>query len=211
MQVLDEYELGHDVEMEQIRPYLRDAFPWHQPNQPHHHLSTPDAWWSHVESILARAFQGVGFDRYRAKELAQLAHRQFIDPKGYKLYDDTIPTLKRLSSHGWNHVILSNHVPELADIIEGLSLSSYISCCITSASIGYEKPHPEAFRIALTKAGNPKIVWMIGDNPVADVGGAEALGLPAILVRNKASEGVKYYARDLLEAASIVEAVSDSR
>ncbi len=47
---------------------------------------------------------------------------------------------------------------------------------------------------------------MIGDNLNADIRGAEAVGLPAILVRNPGGENVKYYARNLLEAASIIEA-----
>jgi ribonucleotide monophosphatase NagD (HAD superfamily) len=47
---------------------------------------------------------------------------------------------------------------------------------------------------------------MIGDDLDADVRGAETVGLPAILVRNPSGENVKYYARDLLEAASIIEA-----
>jgi len=210
MEVLDEYEPGHNVDEEQIRLYLRDSFPWHQPEQPHHHLSTPKAWWSHVESILARAFRGVGVDVPRAERLARLAHKRYIDPKGFSLYDDTLPALEYLSNRGWKHAILSNHVPELPAIVKGLALSPFISRCITSAATGYEKPNPEAFRIALSLVGNPKRVWVIGDNPIADIKGAEAAGLPAILVRSPQTEGIKHYTRDLLEAAFIVEAHSTS-
>ena len=32
---------------------------------------------------------------------------------------------------------------------------------------------------------------MVGDNPVADVAGAEAVGIPAILVRSKAKQGIR--------------------
>jgi putative hydrolase of the HAD superfamily len=82
-------------------------------------------------------------------------------------------------------VILSNHVPELEAIISGLGIRDRFAAVITSALIGYEKPHPEAFRIALAKAGHPETVWMVGDNPRADVAGAEAAGIPAILVRHE--------------------------
>jgi len=34
------------------------------------------------------------------------------------------------------------------------------------------------------------------------------MGIPAILVRSSSNEKVKYYARDLLEAASIIETVT---
>jgi len=74
---------------------------------------------------------------------------------------------------------------------------------LSSATIGYEKPHPEAFRLALEAVGHPRQVWMIGDNPVADVGGAEAAGLRAILVRREDGEA-QLRAADLTEAVTIV-------
>ncbi|MEE8353712.1 MAG: HAD-IA family hydrolase [Dehalococcoidales bacterium] len=205
MEVLNEHEPRHQVDEEQIRPYLRDGFPWHRPEEPHLHLATPDDWWLQLEPVFARAYQGVGFDRTRAEELATIVRRCFVNPERFVVFDDTIPALKHLSERGWKHVILSNHVPELPDIVAALGLSSHIDVCITSALTGYEKPNREAFRIALSMAGTPAAVWVIGDNLTADVRGAEALGLPAILVRSSSSENVAYCARDLLEAASIIE------
>ncbi|MGH7576165.1 MAG: HAD-IA family hydrolase, partial [Longimicrobiales bacterium] len=43
-------------------------------------------------------------------------------------------------------------------------------------SIGYEKPNPRAFRHVLNAVGPSGPVWMIGDNPIADVAGAAAVG-----------------------------------
>ena len=51
--------------------------------------------------------------------------------------------------------------------------------------VGYEKPHLEIFRLALTAAGNPASAWMVGDNVVADVLGAERAGMRGILVRRE--------------------------
>jgi len=205
MEVLNKHEPGHNVDEEQIRLYLRDGFPWHQPEKPHHHLSTPRAWWTHVEAILARAYCGAGFDVLRASELARLAHERLIEPEGYVLHEDTLPALEYLSQLDWNHVILSNHIPELPDIVGALPLSSHISQCVSSALTGYEKPNPEVFRIALEISGKPEKVWMIGDNIDADVKGAESVGIPAILVRTTPAEFVKYFAADLMTAASIIE------
>ncbi|MDO9333757.1 MAG: HAD family hydrolase [Dehalococcoidales bacterium] len=206
MEALNKHEPGHRVDEEQIRLYLRDGFPWHKPEESHLHLVTPDAWWLNLETVFIRAYQGVGFNRKRASELARFVREYCINPERFILYDDTIPALKHLNEKGWKHAILSNHVPELPDIVKALGLSPYIDFCITSAATGYEKPNPEAFRIALSITSNPKKVWMIGDNLNADIRGAEAVGLPAILVRNPGGENVKYYARNLLEAASIIEA-----
>ena len=205
MEVLNKHEPKHHVDEEEIRLYLRDGFFWHRPEEPHLHIMTSNAWWSQTETIFIRAYQGVGFDHKRASELARLVREYYINPERFLLYVDTIPVLKYLSEKGWKHLILSNHVPELPDIVKALGLSPYIDFCITSAATGYEKPNPEAFRIALSLIDNPKKVWMIGDDLDADVRGAETVGLPAILVRNPGSENVKYYARDLLEATSIIE------
>lgn len=80
-------------------------------------------------------------------------------------------------------MIVSNHVPELGDLVGRLGLADLIDGVLTSAVTGYEKPHPAMYGIALDLIGHPDRVWMIGDNPVADVAGAEAVGIPAILVR----------------------------
>jgi len=94
MEVLDENEPEHQVNMEQIRPYLRDGFPWHRPEESHTHLSTSKDWWSQMEQVFTHAYQGAGFDRNRAEELATLVRKYFINPNRFILYEDTIPSLK---------------------------------------------------------------------------------------------------------------------
>jgi len=151
----------------------------------------------------------VGFDKAHAEVLAHLARECYLNPESYKVYDDTLPVLEYLSDRGWRHVILSNHVPELPEIVEAIGLSTHISRCFSSALTGYEKPNPEAFRTALAHIGNPRTVWVIGDNLTADVRGAEAVGLPAILVRTARTEEVKYYATDLKQVCAILKDVTE--
>jgi putative hydrolase of the HAD superfamily len=77
---------------------------------------------------------------------------------------------------------------------------------LNSAVTGFEKPHPRAFALALASAGQPAVAWMIGDNPVADVGGAVATGLGAILVRTSPPDPGIRYAAGLADVAAIVAA-----
>jgi putative hydrolase of the HAD superfamily len=79
-------------------------------------------------------------------------------------------------------------VPELPALVGALGLEDLIDGVYTSAAIGYDKPHPEAFRHALRESGDPARRWMVGDNPVADVKGAQALGIPALLIRTAGGE-----------------------
>jgi putative hydrolase of the HAD superfamily len=183
-EVLDEHEHGHAISADDFRDALRDGFPWHTPEVGHGHLDTADAWWEPVEAILARAYAGVGFADDRARELARLARARYVDPMhGWALFEDTRPTLERLRDAGWRHVILSNHVPELEAIATALGLDDLVAAIVNSAHTGYEKPHPQAFAAGRRAAGDPEELWMVGDNPVADVAGAGSAGIRAILAR----------------------------
>ena len=204
VETLDEHAPGHGIDADELRPFLRDGFPWHSPDVPHPELCEPDAWWAHVELTLAGAYEGAGIDTRRAAALAAHVRGRYVDPtRVWELFPDTRPVLEQLRKRGWRHVVLSNHVPELPAIAEGLGLVPLVDHVVTSAAIGYEKPHPEAFRVALELCGAPDEIWMVGDNPVADVAGAEAVGIRAVLVRTQDSSATRT-AADLYEAAATI-------
>ena len=187
----------------QIRPYLRSGFPWHTPSQPHLNIASAEQWWDMLDPVFERAFRGVGFGETQAHALAKQVRRVYPDPERWRLFDDTIPTLDRLCSQGWTHVVLSNHVPDLPHIMQHLGLGRYIARVFNSAQTGYEKPHPQAFRAVLEAIGEVAKIWMIGDSYAADVIGAESVGIPAILVR-KARGDAEYYCSDLTRVPGIV-------
>ena len=185
LEVHQAHEPGHTVTREDIARGLRNGFPWHRHEDPHPELSDPACWWHAVGALLERAYRGVGHGEDRAKVLAKHAAERYIDPAHYLLYDDTRPTLEALRAKGWRHVVLSNHVPELEQIVKGLGLADLFDDVLTSALLGYEKPHPRIFEIARAHVGAPQRLWMIGDNIEADVLGAAQLDIPAILVRGR--------------------------
>lgn len=191
-EALDAEDPGHGHSADTFRPHLRDGFPWHRPDVPHPELCEPEAWWASVQPVLGRAYEAAGYDRARALELAEAARRLYVDPGvGWALFDDTLPALERLSQAGWAHAILSNHVPELRQIVAGLGLDDVIAEVSCSAETGYEKPHPQAFAAVLDRL-RPAAAWMVGDNVVADVLGAEAVGIPAVLVRRPDLRAARY-------------------
>jgi len=205
VQALQDAPCGGEVDIERLRPHLKTGFPWHHPERPHPELRDPAAWWRQVEGVLARALAASGYDPAGAGQIARLAGQHFRDPASFIMFPDTIPALRRLSADGWRHIILSNHVPELEEIVCALHLADHFDAILSSANTGYEKPNPEAFAIALSRAGHPECVWMVGDNPVSDVLGAEAVGIPGILVRTEA-EGVARSAADMTHVVRIVSA-----
>jgi putative hydrolase of the HAD superfamily len=183
--ILHEHDPTRGITREQISPFLSRGFPWHTPEIAHPELCAPDRWWGCIEDILHGACLGVGVEEETARVLAHRFRQRYLSLEGWIVYDDTRPTMTRLAERGWRHVVVSNHVPELVTLVEALGLSSLIDRVINSAVVGYEKPHPEIYRIAREIAGQPEVAWMVGDNVTADVLGAESAGIPAILVRGR--------------------------
>jgi putative hydrolase of the HAD superfamily len=181
-ETLSDCQPGNGISAAEIREFLRDGLPWHTSEVAHPELSSTDAWWRHVEPVLVRAYEGVGLAPDRASVLGRLARKRYVDVRYWELFHDTVPALSDLRDRGWRHVILSNHVPELEAIVAHLGLGGIIEATINSAKTGYEKPHPEAFAHARRAVGEVNELWMVGDNVVADVAGAEAAGIPAILI-----------------------------
>jgi putative hydrolase of the HAD superfamily len=205
MKALDERHPGHGTTREELGASLHEDFPWHDHEQYHPELSSPGAWWDRVRPLLARACRNAGYDGAESDRLAEIAQATILRPETYRLYDDTLPVLEDLKAKGWRHFILSNNFPELPDIVEKLSFGRLIDGCVTSGLTGYEKPNPGIFRYALDLAGHPEKAWMVGDNVFADVRGAEAMGIPAVLIHFPVEETVRYYASSLVEAAQIIE------
>jgi putative hydrolase of the HAD superfamily len=179
---------GLEVDAEQLRPYLQTGFPWHRPDRPHPEIETSEAWWNSLAPVFESGFRGIGVGTQRARSLAQQVRHVYAAPSRWRLFDQALPTLDRLTVRGWTHVLLSNHVPELRDIVDHLGLTSRLARIFNSAETGYEKPHPRAFRMVLDAFPDATVVWMIGDSVAADVAGAERIGIPAILIHAESGE-----------------------
>lgn len=203
-EVLARYAPEITAAPEQVRSFLHTGFPWHEPMMPHTHLNDdPDAWWRALDAVFLTAFEGVGVAPDRAAELVQCVRGQYLAPVSWRRFDDALPALEALADQGWRQVLVSNHAPELPRILIHLGLSDWFAAIINSATCGYEKPHPAIFQRALQEAGPADIVWMIGDSYQADVLGAEALGISAILVRRPRPEA-RYACSDLSGALEII-------
>lgn len=71
----------------------------------------------------------------------------------------------------------------LADWVR-MGLGSHIDGVVSSHSVRRRKPHPSLFERALELAAvSPREAVMVGDNPVADIQGAGALGLRTVYRR----------------------------
>jgi len=177
-----------------LRPHLQGGYPWHKPHQAYP-IRSADQWWEDLAPVFERAFTEIGVRATQAHGLARQVRGVYVAPEHWRLFGDTISTLEMLSARGWTHLVLSNHVPELGVLVRHLGLDGHIHRIFNSAETGYEKPHPLAYHGVLeyiTSQGGAEAVWMIGDSLAADVVGAEAVGILAILVRRHHPEAIHY-------------------
>jgi HAD superfamily hydrolase (TIGR01549 family) len=109
-----------------------------------------------------------------------------------ELYPDTEPILSWLHSSNYTMGLVSNAPPDTEKVVETLGLRKYLSSIVISGIVGYTKPHPEIFRIALKELGvNAGEAIHVGDLYEADVLGASNAGIRGILLdRDGSHEGL---------------------
>lgn len=109
-------------------------------------------------------------------------------PQHFALFDDTVPALERVRAVGLRSYIVSNHIWRLPEVIEALGLwradgSGLIAEVMTSARVGYRKPHSRIFAEAAAMAGRAaSALCYVGDNLAHDVEGSRAAGMRAVLI-----------------------------
>ena len=191
---------------DRLRPHLQRGFPWHQPETVRSPCSEEE-WWEHLRPVLAGALRAAtALGEWEARQLAGDVRALYIDPRSWQLFDDVLPALRQLSGRGWRHVLLSNHVPELSRLTDALGLSHLLVAVYSSGRTGVEKPHAKAFETVFADHPEARFGWMIGDSWRADVQGAMAVGMRAILVRERHPDATVHCAT-LHEVVRIVEDV----
>ena len=110
------------------------------------------------------------------------------DPQAYTLYPEVAATLSRVRAAGYGLSVVSNFSWALPEIVHGLGLSPHVGAVITSARVGYRKPHPRIFEAALeTAQAVPEGSLFIGDSFEPDIRGPAEQGFQTLLVDRRRS------------------------
>jgi len=157
-------------------------------------LNCSDAYWRAMDPvqetrpILAirtehwlEAFRHIGYieNRPLARELARDYGQRRAT--GIALFPDAVPLLTALRAAGKTLTLITNGLQSThIERIALLGLEAYFDHTLISDAVGMAKPDPHIFHHALELAGcAPAEAAMVGDNPVNDVAGAQAVGIPA--------------------------------
>lgn len=105
---------------------------------------------------------------------------------GTELFPEVLETLVMFRERGIKTAIVTNAFQPMwlrdVEIGEFGLLDHFPECRISAADVGYLKPHPAIFQAALDQLGvTVDEAVFIGDNPIADIAGAQAIGMQAVL------------------------------
>ena len=115
---------------------------------------------------------GLGSQVLLALDFEQTYWRTFLS--NAVLFDDVKELLDDLRLLGIPTAIVTDLTAQIQfRKVVYFGLDRYFNFIVTSEEAGFDKPHEAPFQIALEKM-RPKgdVIWMIGDNPVNDIGGA---------------------------------------
>jgi putative hydrolase of the HAD superfamily len=117
-------------------------------------------------------------------KVAERIYEQWAGNHHFEMYEDVAPVLTDLAGRGITLGVISNSHRSLEAFKEHFQLGSLLTTAVSSAEHGYMKPHRSIFERALAHAGVAAgEAIMVGDSLKADIEGAVAAGMRAVLVR----------------------------
>jgi putative hydrolase of the HAD superfamily len=165
-------------------------------------LLAADTWW-----YLWSQEHPFGWnDQAKAQEMRQQYRRVFIEDLGIEytdeaqaalsdlfaasimrrhnaIYPDVLPTIEALKKRGLRLAIVSNWDSSLTSHCDDLGMTPLFDTIVGSFYVGFEKPDPRIFAVALERLQvTADEVMHVGDMYVSDVVGARRAGIVPILL-----------------------------
>ncbi|PJF23110.1 MAG: hypothetical protein CUN56_02605 [Phototrophicales bacterium] len=149
--------------------------------QAHNNLVAP-----HVGRVIVETAIALGIPKEKLNMEACLKAYGWGLIKGVTLFPDVINILKLLREKHIKLGIITNAYQPMwmrdYELEQYGLLEFFPECRFSAADFGHLKPHPEIFKAALDCLNvTPDETVFIGDNPTADIAGAQAVGMKAIL------------------------------
>lgn len=195
---LGESAPAYGVTEDRVRPFLASGFPWHPDGDP---SLTGMAFWECLAAKFTLAYTALGVPGPLAEEAAWRVREIVQDEKLYRVRKEAPGALTACAYKGYKNYILTNNFPEWEGLLDRLKLRPYFAGVVNSGTAGAAKPDPRIFRRAEETANFPGQIWMVGDNPVADIQGAKGAGWKAVHIAEPGSphSGADYTVRSLDE------------
>ena len=136
-------------------------------------------------TIFTEAFSSLGVATPEPTLLEAMARRYTaLRDEAVVPFRGALAALERLRGSGAKLALLTNGSTEKQwGKIRQFGLAEFFDHIQVEGDVGFGKPDPRAFRHALAALGvRPEETWMVGDNLLSDIEGAQRLGIFAIWI-----------------------------
>lgn len=154
---------------------------------------TNDAYRDLDEKVFSSLFPSeAGSEAFRVSKQVRKRWPELEGEIPLELYPDVEPTLGGLKKDRYTLGLVSNAPADTGRVVKALGLMRYLDSVIISGAVGFSKPNPEIFRIALKDVGaEPAEAVHVGDLYDADIVGARNAGITGLLIdRDAAARGL---------------------
>ena len=155
------------------------------------------AWWLRV---VDRAFRDAGEPRGVTGACFDEIFTHFAKGEAWRVPPDVVPALEAFRARGLKLGVLSNFDYRLRSVLDDHDLTRRFDTLTISSEAGWEKPHPNIYRMALESLGvGPEEAVMSGDDWEHDVEGPRSMGMRAFWLRRKGTTEDRPHITSLLE------------
>ena len=126
--------------------------------------------------------------------------------------EDCIPTLRWLRDRGYRLGMISNasDANDVETLIDLAGIRPFFDTILISATVGYRKPDPRIFHLALDGWGlPPDRVAMIGDTLGADIIGARNAGMFSVWITRRAEAPANQAHIDTIQPDATIAALAE--
>ena len=123
---------------------------------------------------------GLGHALHLAEEIR---HSYWEQERELRPFPEVVPALTGLKDAGYRLGLITNVTDDPAPDLQRIGLREWFDVVTASCLVGFDKPDPRIFQAAMGEMGiTPEQGVHVGDQFLADVEGAQSVGLKAVLL-----------------------------
>jgi len=157
--------------------------PWNREELSHPHAASADDWWStFLSEVRPLILEHVDPKLVDIDAVLSMVRVLATNPCRFEILRASARVVDELAARGIPQYVLSNHVPELAEVVSQLFPGKFREVW-SSGTLGFEKPRVEIFLYALRRLSVPSsAVLMVGDSYERDIEPAKLMGMHSMHV-----------------------------
>ena len=216
-----DYAAVQELQVEAVRPLLPRLLPgvnlatlianfWREwtpafrafDNDPElHELDSPAFLHQFLSATGSRVSPGLALEIWNAMDVAKV---------GFAVFDDVLETLEQIRIRNIRMAVVTNRVDaRLEEHLRGFGI--VVDAVVSSASVGYRKPHPAVFEAALRRLDvTPDEALEVGDSYELDILGAKRAGMKTVLKLNAREDRLEWVADYKVRTLSELLPILDS-